>query len=62
MTRVQYLHGIDQHAREAEGHSLGELVPLHGDLEAIRKVDVHDTARDTVHHDVAIRISGGVHA
>lgn len=40
------LHGVDQHAREAERDALRKLPPVHGNLEAIAKVDVEDLSRD----------------
>lgn len=49
---VADLHGVRQHARQAEGHPLGVLLALHGHLEAVAKVDVHNLARDSVEHQV----------
>ena len=39
--------------REAEGHLLGELLPLHGHLEAVAEVDVQHLAGLAVQHEVA---------
>mmetsp|Transcript_38512 Transcript_38512/g.53470 ORF Transcript_38512/g.53470 Transcript_38512/m.53470 type:complete len:204 (+) Transcript_38512:646-1257(+) len=47
------LHGLHQHAGQAEGHLLGELLPVHGRLEAIPKVNVQDLARVPIQHQVA---------
>ena len=47
-----HLHGIDEHAREAERDALGELVAVHGDLEAVAEVDMEDLARVAVEHEV----------
>ena len=41
-----------EHAREAERNALGELVAVHGDLEAVAKVDVYDLARLALEHQV----------
>ena len=51
------LHGVDEHPGEAERDLLGELVPRHGDLEAVAKVDVEDLAAHAVEQKV-----GGVPA
>ena len=50
---VADLHGEGEHAREAEGHALRVLFAVHGDLEAVAVVDVHDLAVDAVEHQVA---------
>ena len=51
------LHGVDEHPREAEGDLLWELVPRHGDLEAVPEVDVEYLAAHAVEQQV-----GGVPA
>ena len=50
--RAVYLHGVDEHAREAEGDLLGELLARHGHLEAVAEVDVDDLAAQAVQHQV----------
>mmetsp|Transcript_45217 Transcript_45217/g.141722 ORF Transcript_45217/g.141722 Transcript_45217/m.141722 type:complete len:364 (-) Transcript_45217:156-1247(-) len=47
-----HLHGVDEHARESEGHLLGQLCARHGHLEAVAEVDVHNAARLLLEHDV----------
>src|SRR5690554_1439827 len=49
---VANLHGISEHACQSEGHPLGVLLALHGNLEAVAKVDVDNLARDAVEHEV----------
>ena len=51
------LHGVDEHPREAEGDLFGELVPSHGDLEAVSEVNVEYLAAHAVEQQV-----GGVPA
>ena len=46
------LHGVDEHARESEGHRLRKLFAAHGDFEAVSKVDVKDLAGETMEHEV----------
>lgn len=47
-----HLHRADEHARQAEGHALGEAWAFHRHFEAVAKVDVHDAARRSVEHEV----------
>ena len=50
--RAVYLHSVDEHAREAEGDLLGELLARHRHLEAVAEVDVDDLAAQAVQHQV----------
>ena len=45
-------HRVDEHAREAKGDLLGELVAVQRHLEAVAEVDVQDLARVAVQHQV----------
>lgn len=44
------LHGVDQHAGETEGYLLRELLPRHGHLKAVAKVNVDDLPTHSVQH------------
>ena len=52
LREVAHLHGVDEHAREAEGDFLGKFLANHGDFEAVAEVDVNDLAADAVQHEV----------
>jgi len=45
-------HAIDKHPRETERHGFRELGPGHRNFEAVPKVDVDNTARNAIQHQV----------
>ena len=47
-----HLHGVGEHACQSEGDLLRELFPRHGNLETVSKVNVQDSASQTVQHEV----------
>ena len=47
-----HLHGVSEHAREAEGDALGEFVTMLRDLEAVAKVYMDQLARKAVEHQI----------
>ena len=47
-----HLHGIGEHASETERNLLRKLLPRHGNLETIAKVNVQDSASQPVQHQV----------
>ena len=49
---VAHLHRIRQHSSQSERHSLRILVTMHGDFEAVTKINVNDLASDTVQHQI----------
>mmetsp|Transcript_56734 Transcript_56734/g.112076 ORF Transcript_56734/g.112076 Transcript_56734/m.112076 type:complete len:223 (-) Transcript_56734:1567-2235(-) len=49
----RHLHGIYEHSGEPERHFFGKFGAFHRHLEAVSKVDVHDSPRSSLHHEVA---------
>lgn len=49
---VANFHGIRQHARQAERHALGVLLAVHGDLETVAEINVHNLARYAIKHEI----------
>ena len=47
-----HLHGVGEHACQSEGDLLRELFPRHGNLKTVSKVNVQDSASQTVQHEV----------
>ena len=47
-----HLHGVLEHARQAEGYLLGEFLARHRRLEAVAEVDVYDLAVGAVEHQI----------
>ena len=47
-----HLHGIGQHSGESEGNLLRELLPDHGYLKTVTKVNVKHTPSQTIQHQV----------
>jgi hypothetical protein len=46
--RENHLHGMREHASQPEWHFFWEFISMHGDFEAITKVDMDDLAGDTI--------------
>ena len=49
---VADLHGVGQHSSQTERHSFGVLFSVHGDLETVTEINVHNLARNSVKHEV----------
>ena len=47
-----HLHSIGEHLGESEGDLHWELLPRHGNLKRVPKVDVEDVAHETIQHQV----------
>ena len=47
-----YLHGVGEHASQSERDLLWELLPRHGNLKTVSKINVQDASSQTVQHQV----------
>ena len=47
-----YLHSIGEHASQSEWDLLWELLPRHGNLKTVPKVNVQDASGQSVQHQV----------